>query len=127
LVKPESLRAILQGVSALSSLQQLQSLAVEMQDLHAPATSSNWRDQNRSNFPNNSYNREGGRRTLCKKCNTWHGEKERCRTNTPDRTRTDNKRFDQSGPRREWQKPRVTEAEMEQEDLDDTAVEEVDQ
>jgi hypothetical protein len=84
-----------------------------MEDLHTPASNSNWRDQNRSNFSNNGYNREGGRRVLCKKCNTWHGEKERCR------------RFE-SGPRREWNKPRVTEAEMETEELDDAEVEEVD-
>ena len=99
-----------------------------MQDLHAPATTSKWRDQNRSNVGyNNGYNREGGRRSLCKKCNSWHGEKERCRTTTPDKARTDNKRFDQSGPRREWNKPRVTEAELEREALDDAEVEEVDQ
>ena len=98
-----------------------------MQDLQTPASTSNWRDQNRSNFPNNNYNREGGRRTLCKKCNSWHGEKERCKTNTADKARTDNKRFDQSGPRREWNKPRVTETELEREELDDAEVEEVDQ
>jgi hypothetical protein len=99
-----------------------------MQDLHAPATTSNWRDQNRGNNFNNGYNREGGRRVLCKKCNSWHGEKERCRTTTPDKARTDTKRFDQSGPRREWNKPgpRVTEAEMEHEEIEDTAVEETD-
>jgi hypothetical protein len=96
-----------------------------MEDLHTPASNSNWRDQNRSNYSNNGYNREGGRRVLCKKCNTWHGEKERCRTPNPDKARTDNKRFE-SGPRREWNKPRVTEAEMETEELDDAEVEEVD-
>jgi hypothetical protein len=98
-----------------------------MQDLQTPASTSNWRDQNRSNFPSNNYNREGGRRTLCKKCNSWHGEKERCRTTTPDKARPDNKRFDQSGPRREWNKPRVTEAELEREEQDDAEVEEIDQ
>lgn len=100
-----------------------------MQDLHTPASNSNWRDQSRTNFSNNGYNRDGGRRSLCKKCGSWHGEKERCRTTTPDRPRGDNKRFEQAGPRREWNKPgpRANEVELEREELDDTAVEEVDE
>jgi hypothetical protein len=125
LVKPDSVRGLLQAACANSSLQQLQSLAVEMQDLHAPAPTPNWRDQNRSNFPNSGFNRDGGRHTLCKKCNSWHGEKERCRTTTPDRARPDhsnNRKFD---PRNK-PGPRVSEAELEPAEMDDTAVEEVD-
>lgn len=122
LVKPDSLRKYLQTACARSSLQQLQSLAVEMEDLHTPVSNSNWRDQNRNTFPNNNYNRDGGRQILCKKCNSWHGEKDRFRTATPDRPRPDTRRFDPKNK----PGPRVNEAETEREEFDDTAVDEVD-
>jgi hypothetical protein len=125
LVKPEGLRKFLQSACAQSSLQQLQSLAVQMQDLHAPAPTPTWREQTRGNFPNSGFNRDGGRRSLCKKCNSWHGEKERCRTSTPDRPRTDQSNTRKFDPRNK-PGPRVTEAELEREEFEDTAVEEVD-
>lgn len=48
LVKPHSLRKYLQTVSATSSLQQLQSLAVEMASLHTPPPTPTWRDKKKT-------------------------------------------------------------------------------
>jgi len=78
-----------------------------------------------------NFNREGGRRTFCKKCNSWHGEKERCRTSTPttnNTSRNDTRRpevrpFD---PRNKIN-TRVSEAELEFDEVEDTMVEENDQ
>lgn len=60
---------------------------------------------------------------LCKKCNSWHGEKEKCRNTTPDKGRSDNiKRFEP----RHRNGPRVNEGELPHEEIEDTAAEEVD-
>lgn len=59
---------------------------------------------------------------MCKKCGFWHGEKERCRTATPDKGRTENRHFDQ----RPRNGPKVNEGELPLGDVEDAGVEEAD-
>ena len=92
-----------------------------MQDL-LPGNSNGWREPNRS-FPAGNFPRENNR-VKCKKCGRWHGEKERCpsRPNMTEQPPADRPRFD---PRNRTT-PRVSEAEMEPESVEETNMEETD-
>jgi hypothetical protein len=89
-----------------------------MQDL-LPGNSNSWREPNRS-FPTSNFPRDNNR-VKCKKCGRWHGEKERCppRPNVTEQPQTDRPRFD---PRNRTA-PRVAEAEMEPESVEEIAEE----